>query len=144
LIDLAAEAKMTEILRFLIEHLQFLYASGRYRFVDSETSTSFGGDTFLILASDVMRIRLVRDRGQLFMDFQATAERDDRDWFSIDVVRRLVTGERQDTAELSPEYARFLEEHLDEIEKRFSEEELANTRKALKELERIRGKELFD
>ena len=135
---------MTEILRFLVEHLAFLYAPDRFRFVDSRTSTSFGGDAFLVLASDVLRIRLVRDRGQLFMDFQATAERDDRDWYSIDVVRRLLTGERQDTAELSPEYARFLEEHLDEIEKRFSEEELANTRKALKELERIRAKELFD
>jgi hypothetical protein len=135
---------MTEILRFLVEHLEFLYAPDRFRFVDSRTSASFGGDAFLVLASDVLRIRLVRDRGQLFMDFQAAAEHDGRDWFSIDVVRRLLTGERQDTAELSPEYARFLEEHLDEIEKRFSEEELANTRKALKELERIRAKELFD
>jgi hypothetical protein len=134
---------MTEILRYLIEWLSFLYAPGRYRFVDSGTSTSFGGDAFLILESDVMRIRLIRDRGQMFMDFQSCAERGEMDWYSIDVVRRLLTGQRQESAELSPDYARFLEERLDEIERRFSDGEISATRKALKSLEKTRAKELF-
>jgi hypothetical protein len=134
---------MTDILRFLIECLNFLYAPGRYRFVDSGTSTSFGGDAFLVLESGAMRIRLIRDRGQLFMDFQASGERGEMDWYSIDVVRRLLTGERQESAELTPDYARFLEKHLDEIEMRFSDGEISATRTALKELEKTRAKELF-
>ena len=135
-------AGMTEILRFLIDHAQFLYAPGRYRFVDSGTSTSFGGDAFLVLASDAMRIRLVNDRGQLFADFQGAGQDGDLDWYSIDVVRRLITGEQPATAELSPDYAVFLERHLDEIERRFAEEG-PSTVKALKELEKARAKELF-
>ncbi len=134
---------MTEILRFLTDWLAFLYARGRFWFVDSGVSTSFGGDAYLVLESDAMRIRLIRDRAQLFMDFQARGDDGEMDWYSIDVVRRLLTGERQETAELSPDYARFLEEHVDEIERRFSPAEMPATRKALKDLEKRRAKELF-
>jgi hypothetical protein len=133
---------MTEILRFLIDHARFLYAPGRYRFVDSGTSTSFGGDAFLTLASDALRIRLISDRGQLFADFQGADNGGSLDWYSIDVVRRLITGERPATAELSADYADFLERHLDEIERRFSKEGPSTVR-ALKELEKARAKELF-
>jgi hypothetical protein len=134
---------MTEILRFLIDSLAFLYTSGRFRFADSGTSTSFGGDAFLVLASDGLRVRLVRDRGQLFMDFQSAEETGEMDWYSIDVVRRLLTGERQESAELSQEYAAFLEAHLDEIERRFAGDGFAVTRRELKDLEKRRAKELF-
>jgi hypothetical protein len=140
---MVAEAAMTEILRFVIDWLSFLYAPGRFRFVDSGTNTSFGGDAFFVLESDVMRIRLIRDRGQLFMDFQSCGDRGEMDWYSIDVVRRLLTGERHESAELSPDYARFLEASIGEIETRFSDGEIAATRKALKGLEKTRAKELF-
>jgi len=133
---------MTELLLFLIEHLAFLYAPDRYRFVDSRTSEGFG-DAYLVLESDALRVRLVRDRSQLFMDVQSVGQHGDRDWYSIDIVRQLVTGERQTTAELSPDYAQFLERHLDEIERRFSDEELPATVSALKALQDERAKELF-
>ena len=133
---------MTEILLFLVEYLAFLYAPDRYRFVDSRTSAGFG-DAYLDLESDALRVRLVRDRSQLFMDFQSVGQHGDRDWYSIDIVRELVTGERQTTAELSADYAGFLEQHLDEIERRFSDEELPATVPALKALQDERAKEMF-
>lgn len=134
---------MTEILRFLVDRVPFLYAPGRFRFVDSGTSTSFGGDAFLTLASDVLRIRMVRDRGQLFMDVQSVGETGDLAWYSIDVVRWLITGEQPASAELSADDAAFLETHLDEIERRFSQEEAPTTIAALTDLEKKRAKELF-
>ena len=135
---------MTEILRFLIEHLAFLYAPDRLRFVNSRTTASFGGDAFLDLESEALRLRLVSDRGQLFMDFQAIEQHGERDWYSIDVVRELLTGEPQASAELSPDYAEFLEHHLAEIERRFAGDALPATASALKDLERARAKRLFD
>jgi hypothetical protein len=45
-----------------------------------------------VLTSDDLRIRLIRDRGQLRAEFQRTSEDGDR-WHSIDIVRRLLTGE---------------------------------------------------
>jgi hypothetical protein len=129
---------MTAILEFLVAHLAFLYAPGRYRFVDSGSVESFG-NAYLDLESDAMRLRMIRDRSQLFLDF---APLDGKDWFSLDVVRRLLTGERQESSELSPDYAAFLEREIGEIERRFRDERDATVR-ALKELERVRAKELF-
>lgn len=134
---------MTELLRYLADHLAFLYAAGRFRLVDSGASTSFGGDAYLTLEADAMRLRLIRDRGQLFMDFQGSQERGEHAWHSIDVVWRLLIDEQPSSAELSPDYVRFLEAHLDEIERRFSAEEAPATVAALEGLERRRAKELF-
>ena len=75
---------------------------------------------------------------------QALEQHGDRDWYSIDVVRELLTGEPQETAELSPDYAEFLENHLAEIERRFAGDALPATVSALKDLERARAKRLFD
>jgi hypothetical protein len=132
---------MTALLEFLIAHLAFLYAPGRYRIVDSESSESFGNG-YLVLESDALRMQMVRDRGQLFMDFEPLSGKGE-DWFSIDVVRQLVTGEKQESSELSPDYAAFLERELGEIERRFSPAELDETVRALRELERARAKEMF-
>jgi hypothetical protein len=87
--------------------------------VDSQTSSSFGGDAFVILQSQALRLRLINDRGQLFLDFQSVERGGERDWFSIDVVLTLLTNERPDSAELDEKYAVFLRKHLDEIEHRF-------------------------
>lgn len=83
------------------------------------------------------------DRGQLFLDFQGVTRKGKLDWYSVDVVRQLVTGERQSSAELTEDYASFLRDHLDEIERRFADENLADTIGALRELERARAKEMF-
>ena len=134
---------MNQILRYLLDYCSFLYEPGRYRFVDSETSASFGGDAYLTLASDSVRIRFVRDRDRLLMEFQSVEEEGQFDWYSIDVVRQLVTGEPRRSARLDEDQAAFLREHLDDIEERFAPERLDETTTALKKLERTRAKELF-
>jgi len=134
---------MSEILRFLLKYCAFLYETGRFKFVDSGVSPSFGGDAFLVLASDALRMRFVRDRGQLFMDFQSIHHESEKDWYSIDVVQRLVTGERQASAELNEGYVAFLHDHLDDIERLFATQRLRETVMALQKLERARANELF-
>ena len=134
---------MNEILKFLMKYCSFLYETNRFKFVDSLVSSSFGGDSLLVLASDTLRLRFVRDRGQLFLDVQSAHQKDKKRWYSIDLVWRLITGEKRQSAELNEDYAAFLRDHLDEIERRFSAHSVKETAEALGKFEQIRAKDLF-
>lgn len=112
---------MNEILAFLIRYCSYLWAQGRYRFTDSGAAASFGGDAYVTIESINLRMRFVRDRGQVFLDFQEIGASEKDAWYSIDLVRRLLTGERQDSAEMSEDHARFLQESLPDIERMFSD-----------------------
>jgi hypothetical protein len=134
---------MIEILRYIIEHCAFLLAPGGYRFIDSRVYDSFGGDAYLILSSDSLKLRFVRDRAQLFLDLQGPNGSAEEDWYSIDIVQRYFTGETRDTAELDAEYAAFLEANLSNIEQRFGSDSIGTTAKELSSLRKAQAKELF-
>ena len=139
---------MNEILQFILTYCSFLYAGerygyGRYRFVDSRVGASFGGDAYLVLESEAMRMQFVRDRGELTLYFQGTSPKARKRWFGLGVVRPLITGERVDSAVLNQSHAEFLSTHLEKIEALFTESNLANTIDALNGQERARAKELF-
>jgi len=134
---------MDDILEFLVRYGSFLYKDMSCRFVDSQVSSSFGGDAFLILATDKVRFRLVRDRGQLFGDFQEVSAVPNDEWFSIDIVRKHLTGEPGYYSELNSENAVFLKEHFRSIENLFESSSLTETQKQLHKLEAERAKELF-
>jgi len=133
---------MEEILRYLMKHCSFLYSPNRFRFVDSGSSESFG-NAFLVLEHKEMRLQFVKDRGQIFLDFQPTSIKHKGDWFSIDIVKQLVTGKIEASAEMDSEKVEFLKNNLDEIEPLFSTANMEGTIKKLKELERARAKRLF-
>jgi hypothetical protein len=133
---------MEEILRYLMKHCSFLYAPNQFRFDDSGSSESFE-NAFLVLEHEDLRLKFVKDRGQLFLDFQPTSSKRKKDWFSIDIVKQMVTGNIEPSAEMDTEKAMFLKNNLDEIEQLFSTANLENTIKKLKELERQRAKRLF-
>jgi hypothetical protein len=135
---------MNEILAFIFRHCSFLWDQAGYRFTDSRSTPSFGGDGYVILESSSLRLRFLRKRGQLFLDVQEPGAGEDARWYSIDIVRRLLTGERMASAELSADYAQFLRLHLSDIEARFSDQSARpETKRRLDELEQIRAKELF-
>lgn len=133
---------MTELLQILISWLSFLYVDGRYRFCDSSVSDSFGGDAALTLTSDLLRWRLVRDRGQVFLDCQPVGE-DDTLWYSTDLLVRLLTGEKVESAELDEPTAKWIEGNLANIEGRFTAASRQQTMQEMRELKRRRAKEMF-
>ncbi len=134
---------VTLILAFIAAHMGFLWDGARYRITGSEVTTSNGGDALLLVESEELRLRFVRDRGQLFLDLQPSFLSPDGEWFSVDLVRRLKTGQREETAELDQGYASFVQEHLVEIEQQFGSEEWPATSSSLKKLKARRAKELF-
>lgn len=134
---------MIQLLEFLIAHGAFLLEPDLFSFAGSHSSTSFG-DASITLGSDRLLLRFVRDRGQLFLDFQGASQSNRKDWYSIDVVQQLVTGVRQDSSVVSPQGMEFVREHLAEIRLLFDDNSIEDTHSALKILERKRAKALFD
>jgi hypothetical protein len=130
---------MKEILEVLVRWFDFLWVDGRYRITGSVVSTSSGGDGDLEVASDALRLRFVRERGHVFLDFQVPWSPDKGEWYPVDLVRRLITGERQRSSELDEGYASFVRDSLPEIEARFATEEaFQETFAELKKLRRAR------
>jgi hypothetical protein len=131
---------MRELLRTLAEHLVFLLDPGRYRLVNSYVGSTYG-DAWVALEGEVLVWRVVRDRSQIFLECRECDGPNDK-WYSTDVLIRLLTGQRVDSAELTEETANWVEQNLGEIESRFRTN-LAGTIDELQELKRKRAKELF-
>lgn len=137
---------MAYLLSLVANHLTCLFEPpeegvSRYRIVNSEALWT-NGSAWIDLESDVLRIGITRDRSDLIIDFQsAQSARDARRW-NIDLVIRLVTGEPE-TANSPEADAAFVCEHLEEIERRFSPENLTATEAELGRVQKIVTKELF-
>lgn len=135
---------MKELLEHLVRYWSFLWAGARYRITDSMVSTQFGSNASLVVASDQLRLRFVRDRGQLFLDVQSPWATKTAEWYSVDLVYRLLTDERQDSAELSEAYVDLFQTRLPEIESLFStKDSFKTTKPKLDALKALRAKEMF-
>ena len=132
--------KMNEILNFLISHFAFLYNDYGARFIDSRVQ---GLNAMLVLEMGDLRLRFVRDRSQLFLDFQSSQHPKEDNWFSYDVVRQLITKEVVDSALFDKTKAKFVKENIQEIAKVFSEKNKQATEKTLHKFEKARAKRLF-
>jgi hypothetical protein len=120
----------------------YLWTTARYRIVGSEVVTSNGGDAFLDVESTNLRLRFVQDRRQLSLDLQSTLDTS-REWYSIDLVRRLFLGQPEVSAILDESYARFLGEHLDEVDELFGPQRWLATEAALVRIKAHRSKEMW-
>jgi hypothetical protein len=134
---------MTKILAFIAAHMGYLWTGARFRIAGSEVTTENGGNAFLLVESDDLRLRFVCDRKQLLLDFQPVNNLDDAEWYSVDLIRRLYLGEREPSGLLDVSYAKFIGDHLDDIEERFMDASWSTTEAALKKLKVKRAQELF-
>lgn len=135
---------MNEILKFLMRYCSFLYEIKGFKFINSATSESFGNAS-LTLGSTFLNIRFIRDRGQLFTDFQSNlyGKKNAQSWYSIDIVRQLISNEKKYYALMDSKNATFLRNHIDIIIDLFSRSKVKDTILKLKRLETIRAKTLF-
>ncbi len=114
------------------------------KLVASDTSEYFG-DAFAEILVEKLRIRLVRERGQFFVDLaNAKAE----EWFDLNLLLRLV-GSSEDQQLIAsgraslPQLARIVEKHLDTFRRVLDEPVYAATSEQLHELKRVRTREMF-
>jgi hypothetical protein len=130
---------MDDLLRFTIAHFSYLYNELGFRFIDSSVQ---GTNAALVLENQDLRIRLIRDRDQVFVDFQGQQENPKKKWYSFGVVRQLLSGQIG-SEEIDADKARFIREHFRRIEVLFSSASRAETERLLQGIERDRAKRLF-
>ena len=134
---------MTLILAFIASQMGFLWKGARFWIAGSEITTSNGGDAYLLVESDTLRLRFVRDRGQLLLDFQPREHGELREWFSVDLIRSLFHGEPETLGVLDESYASIVRDHLDEIEASFAQARWTTTQSELKRLKAKCAKVMF-
>jgi hypothetical protein len=131
---------MSKLLEFIIAHLAYLYDELGCRFADSQ---SHGANAVLVFEVDELRLRLIRDRGQIFADFQNKRQGSGNHWFSFGIIRQFVTGEVGGSEELDVDSARYIYEHFSDIKAAFSSKNVKKTEAALAEFELDRENRLF-
>lgn len=134
---------MKKILNFIINHCLFLFEKYGFRFIDSLYSKSFGGDAYITLESEIMKIRFTLDRGQFFIDF-ASSKKHKSSWYSIDLISQFITGRVELTSVIDSHYTHFFVENMAVIYDYFSEENVEETLNKLTKLAKERAKRLFD
>lgn len=131
---------MNQLLELLIKHFSFLYDEYECRFADSQV---YGPDAMLVLESGNLRLRFVRDRSQMFVDFQHKRRKLSNQWYSFGVVRQLVTSDVGGSEELDSEKAEYIRAHFLKIKAAFSSERLKVSERDLANFEQERGERLF-
>lgn len=133
---------MTQILAFIASHMGFLWVKARFRITGSEATTINGGNALLFIESDILRMRFMCDRGELFLDFQPVESRE-TEWFSVDITQRFFRNPKDSGGLLSKDSVDFVCQNLNAIEERFSANRWPEVRVELKKLEAKRAKERF-
>ena len=131
---------MDELLEFINQHLSFLCKDFDEHRV---TSLEDGFVAVIVLQFGHLNIRFVRDRGQIFMDFQ-NRSRDKKEWFSLGIVSQLLTKDFCKNEVMDAGWADFVRIHFKDICNAFSDEMILESEKAMKKFERERGRRLFD
>lgn len=137
------EVNLRKILQFLATDGAFFYEAHNCHIIESEYIPTFGGTGSVTLRNDVAEFRLSLERDRLFMDVRAVGSKSDGSWFSIDIVRTLLTGEIADNAAMNSENTRFLAENFDALCERFMAANLAVTEAACRHLETRRSRRIF-
>jgi hypothetical protein len=132
---------MNELLQFIIRYFSFLYDDLGARFVDSQGLTNGGGR--LVLEMGELRIRFTYDRGDIWLEFQRSSHPPSDKWFSLDIVRQLLTRKIDDSPEMGDAEAEFVKANIGEISAAFSEVRHSATEKTLCEYGEARAKRLF-
>lgn len=133
---------MEEFRQLIKKKCAFLFSANQFQIIDSSSSESFG-NAFLILERGDLRLQFIKDRDQIFLDFQPSSRKGKLNWYSIDIVKQMITGEIETSAEIISRNIEFLKNNLDKIEQLFSKTYVEDTIKKLKKLERERAKRLF-
>jgi hypothetical protein len=135
---------VTEILEYLAQYCCSFLWGGGYRIIDSRYSPQNFGNAMVLVASDLLRMRFILERGQLLLHLQEPEPKKPDKSYSIDIVCQLITGEKQASSLLNEAYADFLRKNIREIEAKFSDTANWNdTARRMHEFELQRGREMF-
>jgi len=108
------------------------------------SSTYNPGDSLTVESRDV-NIRFSDERGQMLVEFQSNhfGKKDEYSWYSIDIMRELITGETKCNGFMDKSNLTFMQKNIEKILGQFSESNAKNTILKLRKLEKIRARDLM-
>lgn len=133
---------MDEILNFIMKYCRDLYMKYGFRFVDSEVSNSFN-NALIILENEYLKLQFTRDRSQLFLWVHSSFDKKENNWYTFDLIRQLITGEKEYYSLLDDKNGQFIQKNVDRILALFKQDVVEDTLIKLGRLEKIRTKQLF-
>ena len=134
---------MHKILEFLATDGTFLYEEHCCCIVDSEYSEMFGGTGSVTLSNDIIELKFWLDRDRMCMDLHGVGSHTTDSWFSMDIVKQLLTDEVNDKSLMNHENVEFLKENFEDLQDRFASPNLPASESTCRKLERQRAKRIF-
>ncbi len=130
-------------MKFIATFMGFLWREADFQIGDSASTDVNGGNAYLVVESNDLRLRFVLDRSQLLLEFQPHLDRSSNTWFDVDLVHRVIAGRRDGPSLLDEYFAEFVDSNLDAIKALFARDAWENSRAALREAGSARAKEFF-
>jgi hypothetical protein len=134
---------MRKILMFLATDGAFLYENHHCSIVASEYVSTFGGTGSVTLCNDVVELKFWLDRDRLCMQLRASDSKSAKSWFSIDILRQLVTDQIIGTSEMDEENLDFLRAKFSDLQALFDSSNVSATEAACRKLKQQRTKRMF-
>jgi len=135
---------MKPMKKFLNQNFSVFLEKYGFRIVDRDAADPHD-EGMVTIESPSVNIRLSDERGQIIVEFQSNyyGKKNVYSWYSIDIVRRLITGEPHCKGYLDEGNIIFLNENIERILDLFSESNVQNTILEFKKLEKLRLKKLL-
>lgn len=132
---------MDELLIFIMKFCSDLYYKFGFKFIDSDFYE--GDNSMIVLGREDMKLMFIKERDKLFLQFCSKFNKKKEDWYSLDLVRQLITNEQKYFSLLDESNGNFIKNNLEKILALFSKKEIDDTLTKLKKSEKIRSKILF-
>jgi hypothetical protein len=133
-----------EFKKYIMKQAPFLFSGTQFRIIELEYYPEHFGNALMLIEDEEIRIHFVRDKDQVFIDFQAPTMRDPRkNWYHINIVKQLITGKIETSCEIVTRNIEFLRDNLEKIKEAFSASQLEDTVAKLKELQHEQSKRMF-
>jgi len=133
---------MDELLKYITKYCSFLYGEFGFKILSSSSSESFGNAAIELGVGD-FNLQFIRDKGQIFLDFKSNYINEKYPWYSMDIIRQAILGEKEYKGLMDRENAEFLHKNFPAIVNMFKPDSAAATVRQLKALEKIRSKVIF-
>ena len=104
---------MNILLRFILEHLSFLYGHLRFKFTDSICNDGENGDALVVFSTDQLSIHCVKDRSEISIYIKNNSY--PNELFELSEIIEILTGTIINYAVPDDESIKFLKENFDEI-----------------------------
>lgn len=120
--------------------MQFLCKNCGFILTEQSISSSFE-DVIVVLQTNQIQIRFVRDRGNWFIEING--EEQTNEWYDISILKEYLTKKNDDSTLVLDEQIKFLKDNLNEIKQIFSNQNISASRVFLDQCRKERAKRLF-